>query len=272
MVRGVGDPKEHGGLADEAICDMEFDALMRQIASLDEEVQARIKERRKQLKNRVHAKRAAAKRDKRQGGLGAENDRLLDEAAKLEKENAKLLSHSQQLARTKQQLDLQLSDHATHMDLLQAQLQQLTTSLARAQQAKMLTAPAPTATTTTTEIGRTVPLPTATEAFSVDTMDVQGLRGLLPYAAFFAHNGAPATSSNVGAALVPDTDSVDAATVESPHSPGLDVDMHELKLIYTDVAPPGSVPVKHKRVDDVSVDPPTRTPKRSRSVPPPEGW
>eukprot|EP00729_Bicosta_minor_P009107 gene9107-10556_t len=133
--RAVGNPSDFGGLSDDAICNLDFDELGKRISMLKGPLKTKIKERRKQLKNRIHAKRAAAKREKRANKKEAENDVLQAKAAHLIKENTELQIESDLLQLQKLEIDTSLQSHHQEMNALRTQLDEMKFMMEKVEQA-----------------------------------------------------------------------------------------------------------------------------------------
>lgn len=133
--RGVGNPKDYGGLTDDQICSWDFEMLTSEMEDFDDPLKNKIRERRKQLKNRIHAKRASAKRNKRVSNTGVENSQLQSKAVALIRDNARLEAESGELTRQKILLDASLKEHHMHMNVLRGQLQQMSIKLQHLQHA-----------------------------------------------------------------------------------------------------------------------------------------
>jgi len=133
--RGVGNPSDFGGLTDDEICDLDYKVLLARIAKMKGPLKNKVKERRKQLKNRIHAKRAAAKREKRNNKKEEENGGLQMKADRLLRENAQLVAETSELQQKRTSLDSDLLKHRQEMRTLQAKLAEMSATLQRVQQA-----------------------------------------------------------------------------------------------------------------------------------------
>lgn len=127
--RRSGNPKEYGGLTDAQICDTQYETLMQRISPFDETLKEKIKERRRQLKNRIHARKAASKREARQVGLSGENEKLLQESERLRKENERLRQETAALEYKQIVLDLENAAHEDRMATLRSTLLSLKAQL-----------------------------------------------------------------------------------------------------------------------------------------------
>lgn len=87
------------------------------------------------MKNRIHAKRAAAKREKRATKKEIENDILQTKAARLIVENEKLERESSKLYSEKVELEANLKSHRQHMNTLYAQLAQMQSTIEKIERA-----------------------------------------------------------------------------------------------------------------------------------------
>jgi len=132
--RGVGNPSDFGGLADEEICESDFETLLARMSKMNEPLKNKIKERRKQLKNRVHAKRAAAKREKRASKKEVENDGLQAKVDQLRSGNVQLVASAGELRQQAHAIGSRLREHRTEMNELQAKLTGMSAKLQQLQQ------------------------------------------------------------------------------------------------------------------------------------------
>jgi len=132
--RGVGNPSDFGGLADEEICESDFETLLARMSKMNEPLKNKIKERRKQLKNRVHAKRAAAKREKRASKNKVENDGLQAKVDQLRSGNVQLVASAGELRQQAHAIGSRLREHRTEMNELQAKLTGMSAKLQQLQQ------------------------------------------------------------------------------------------------------------------------------------------
>lgn len=131
--RRVGNPAEHGGLTDTDICDLDFDVLINRIARFKPALQNKIKSRRRKLKNRIHARRAASKREGKQHSLTGVNSALERESVRLSSENERLMQDNQALETKSYALNRQLASHDEEMNILQRKLKELQARITEAQ-------------------------------------------------------------------------------------------------------------------------------------------
>lgn len=256
--RGVGNPSDFGGLTDDEICDLDYKVLLARIAKMKGPLKNKVKERRKQLKNRIHAKRAAAKREKRNNKKEEENGGLQMKADRLLRENAQLVAETSELQQKRTSLDSDLLKHRQEMRSLQAKLAAMSATLQRVQQA---TADI-TSITGVGVSGGGLCAAQATSANSSHHARSTHRSILVPSDGNeVAHRRAPRTSggsavdSDVWVASVPD-----ASDIWAMPSPDVEVSLNQLALGYTDSR-------KH-RIDETPDPATTKSGKRMRLLHP----
>ena len=130
--RKLGNPSEHGGFTDSQICDTDFDELVAQIATLPLALQDRIRDRRRKLKNRIHARRAASKREGSKVVTKVTNTMLEKESGRLSSENSRLSSENAHMETQGIFYSLQEQGHDAEMDALQRKLAALQARISEA--------------------------------------------------------------------------------------------------------------------------------------------
>lgn len=111
--RRPADPETQGGLSDEQISSLGWPALREIIAELPAAVQEVIRDRRKKLRNRVHARKAAQRRDRSKELLSLANARLETQVRHLLGQNDRLTERAVQLEREHRAA---LADNVAHVD------------------------------------------------------------------------------------------------------------------------------------------------------------
>lgn len=111
--RRPADPETQGGLSDEQISSLGWPALREIIAELPAAVQEVIRDRRKKLRNRVHARKAAQRRDRSKELLSLANARLETQVRHLLGQNERLTERAVQLEREHRAA---LADNVGHVD------------------------------------------------------------------------------------------------------------------------------------------------------------
>ena len=119
---------------------------MAHIAKLKPALQTKIKDRRRKLKNRIHARRAASKREGKQHNMSGVNSGLEQESRRLTTENAQLKQNNRHLEMKSNELNMQVEGHDAEMELLARKLEELQAKVSQAQaQAQARVPRAPTA-------------------------------------------------------------------------------------------------------------------------------